>query len=106
MVPGHLVCGDDCVRHLGISRATSTGEPADFGQRKLPHRPDIDDGHWHHSLWHDGGTAIVFANLDGLSGAAKWLCHEPSWRRGILHHFPCGPTRRTHSAALAAVLWF
>src|SRR6516165_11325747 len=105
MVPDYLGCRDDRVHYLGIPGGTSPGKPADIAQRKLSHRPDIDDRHWHYSLRHDGGTAAVFADPDGLSGTAKWLCHEPSRYRGILYHISCGPTRRAHSAALDAVLW-
>ncbi len=59
------------VRRVGISRGASAGESADSGQPEFPHRPDADDGGGPDSLRHDGGAAAVFADADGLSGAAK-----------------------------------
>jgi MFS transporter, DHA2 family, multidrug resistance protein len=55
---------------------------------------DVDDGHRHHPLRHDGGIAAVSADADGLSGAAKRYTDESARHRRVFHHVFCGAAGR------------
>ena len=78
-------CLADRLHRVGIPGEASAGGSADFEKPEFRHRPDVDDGHRHHPLRHDGGTAAVSADADGLSGAAKRLRDESARRGGVLH---------------------
>ena len=77
------VVGIFCVHLVGISKRSSAGGFARFQEPQFHHRFDFDDVAGRDSLRHDGATAAVPANADGLSGAAKRLRDElrAAWRR-------------------------
>ena len=100
------VAGVFCVHLVGISKRSSAGGLARFQEPEFHHRFDFDDVARRDSLRHDGATAAVPANADGLSRAAKRLRDEPARRGGVLHHLRGRAAGRENPDALDAVLRF
>ncbi len=69
---------------VGISRGSSAGGFARFQKPEFHRRLDFDDVAGGDSLRHDGATAAVSANVDGLSGVAKRL---RAWLRAASRRF-------------------